>query len=84
MTAAYVLLNTSPGTLPQVANEILQIEGIRSIDAVAGPFDAIAFAEAGTNDEMANMVVAKVQKIMGVTKTLTCFVVDIKQKELAA
>lgn len=84
MTAAYVLLNTSPGTLPQVADEIMNVEGIRSIDAVAGPYDAIAFGEAGTNHEMANIVVAKIQKIPGVTKTLTCFVVDLKAKELAA
>lgn len=84
MTAAYILLNTSPGTLPQVAEQMLKVDGVRSIDAVAGPYDAIAFAEAGTNHDMANIVVAKVQNISGVTKTLTCFVVELKQKELAA
>ena len=41
------------------------------------PYDVIARAEADTVDELGRMVVSKVQMIDGITRTLTCPVVNI-------
>ena len=45
--------------------------------APGGPYDVIARAEADTVDALGRMVVSKVQMIDGITRTLTCPVVNI-------
>jgi hypothetical protein len=46
-------------------------------DDVTGPYDVICTAEAPTVDELGKMVVSKVQMIEGITRTLTCPVVNL-------
>ena len=48
-----------------------------SADDVTGPYDVIARAEAATVDELGKMVVSRVQMIDGITRTLTCPVVNL-------
>lgn len=78
MVAAYVLINTVPGALGEAAQLITAIPGVRSVDAVTGPFDAIAYAEAATPDELGRLVVSKIQKVSGIQKTLTCLIVALE------
>ena len=44
---------------------------------VTGPYDVIVRAEAETIDELGRLVVARVQSVDGITRTLTCPVVNI-------
>jgi DNA-binding Lrp family transcriptional regulator len=44
---------------------------------VTGPYDVIVRAEARNVDELGKLVVAKVQTLNGITRTLTCPVVHI-------
>jgi DNA-binding Lrp family transcriptional regulator len=44
---------------------------------VTGPYDVIVRAEAETVDELGRLVVARVQSVDGITRTLTCPVVNI-------
>ncbi|MBB5935966.1 DNA-binding Lrp family transcriptional regulator [Streptomyces zagrosensis] len=44
---------------------------------VTGPYDVIVRAQADTVDELGHMVVAKVQQVDGITRTLTCPVVHL-------
>jgi DNA-binding Lrp family transcriptional regulator len=77
MTTAYVLIKTEPGETGNVVKKILKIKGIISAYAIAGPFDIIALAEAEDFNAVGKMVVAKVQKITGVSQTITCQTVDL-------
>ena len=45
--------------------------------AVAGPYDVIVRAEARNLDEFGKLVVARVQAVDGITRTLTCPVVHL-------
>ncbi|MEZ5145427.1 MAG: Lrp/AsnC ligand binding domain-containing protein [Acidimicrobiales bacterium] len=74
---AYVLIQTEVGKAAQVADEIRSIDGIVSADDVTGPYDVIAVASAGTMDDLGKMVVSRVQMIDGITRTLTCPVVNL-------
>ncbi|KAA0234730.1 MAG: hypothetical protein JJLCMIEE_02001 [Acidimicrobiales bacterium] len=74
---AYVLIQTEVGKAAQVAQEIAGIDGVVSADDVTGPYDVIARAEAETVDALGKMVVSKVQMIEGITRTLTCPVVNL-------
>ena len=75
--AAYVLIQTEVGKAAAVASQIGALEGIVSADDVTGPYDVIATAEAPSVDDLGKMVVSKVQMIEGITRTLTCPVVNL-------
>jgi DNA-binding Lrp family transcriptional regulator len=74
---AYVLIQTEVGKAAQVATEIREIDGVTAADDVTGPYDVIAQAEAESVDDLGKMVVSRVQLIDGITRTLTCPVVNL-------
>ena len=77
MVEAYVLIQTEVGKAAQVAMAVDKIEGVTAAQAVTGPYDAIVHAEAGDVDSLGKLVVAKIQSIEGITRTLTCPVVKL-------
>ena len=74
---AYILIQTEVGKAAAVAREIATIKGVTTAEDVTGPYDVIVRAEARTVDELGKLVVAKVQAVPGITRTLTCPVVHL-------
>ncbi len=74
---AYILIQTEVGRAASVAAEIGAIDGVTLAEDVTGPYDVIVRAQATTVDELGRLVVAKVQGVAGITRTLTCPVVHI-------
>lgn len=74
---AYILIQTEVGQAAQVAAAIAEIHGVITAEDVTGPYDVIVRAEAATVDELGKLVVAKIQGLSGITRTLTCPVVHI-------
>jgi DNA-binding Lrp family transcriptional regulator len=74
---AYILIQTEVGKAADVAREIAEIEGVTMAEDVTGPYDVIVRAEARNVDELGKLVVARVQAVEGITRTLTCPVVHI-------
>jgi DNA-binding Lrp family transcriptional regulator len=74
---AYILIQTEVGTAAQVAKEIAAIRGVSQAEDVAGPYDVIVRAEARNVDDLGKLVVAKIQAVDGITRTLTCPVVHL-------
>jgi DNA-binding Lrp family transcriptional regulator len=74
---AYVLIQTEVGKAAQVANEVASLEGVVAAEDVTGPYDVIVRAEADSMDELGRLVVSRVQLIDGITRTLTCPVVNL-------
>ncbi|MGI9062928.1 MAG: Lrp/AsnC ligand binding domain-containing protein [Pseudonocardiaceae bacterium] len=77
MVQAYILIQTEVGKAAAVAAEIAQLAGVTSAEDVTGPYDVIVRAEAGSVDELGQLVVARVQGVEGITRTLTCPVVHL-------
>jgi DNA-binding Lrp family transcriptional regulator len=74
---AYILIQTDVGKAAEVAAEIAGVAGVTKAEDVTGPYDVIVRAEASNVDELGKLVVAKVQAVSGITRTLTCPVVHI-------
>jgi DNA-binding Lrp family transcriptional regulator len=72
MLSAYVVIQTEVGRAGQVAQAIRGINGVQRAEDVAGPDDVIARVQARGMDELGRLVVARVQAVDGVTRTLTC------------
>jgi DNA-binding Lrp family transcriptional regulator len=74
---AYILIQTEVGKAAAVAAEISDLPGVTSAEDVTGPYDVIVRAEADDVDELGQLVVARVQGVEGITRTLTCPVVHL-------
>ena len=78
MVQAYILVQTEVGKAGAVAQAIAELEsGITTAEDVTGPYDVIVRAEAPTVDELGKLVVARIQAVDGITRTLTCPVVHL-------
>ncbi|PRW62606.1 Lrp/AsnC ligand binding domain-containing protein [Actinopolyspora mortivallis] len=77
MVQAYILIQTEVGKAAEVAGEISGGTGIISAEDVTGPYDVIVRAEAENVDQLGKMVVANIQNVEGITRTLTCPVVHL-------
>ena len=75
--SGYVLIQTEVGKAAGVATRLREIAGVVVADDVTGPYDVIARVEADTIDELGRLVVSQVQSIQGLTRTLTCPVVNL-------
>lgn len=73
---AYVLIQTAVNAAA-VAGEIRSIDGVQSADDVSGPYDVIVRANAADMDSLGQLVVARIQTVEGVTRTLTCPIVEL-------
>jgi DNA-binding Lrp family transcriptional regulator len=74
---AYILIQTEVGKAGEVAHQIRGLDGVTEADDVTGPYDVVARAQADTMDDLGRMVLSKVQMIAGITRTLTCPVVNL-------
>ena len=77
MVKAYILIQTEVGKASVVAETIAAIPGVIQPEDVTGPYDVIVRAQADTVDELGRLVVAKIQRVDGITRTLTCPVVHL-------
>jgi DNA-binding Lrp family transcriptional regulator len=77
VVTAYILIQTEVGKAAQVAKEISEIKGVQQAEDVTGPYDVIVRAEARNVDDLGKLVVARVQAVDGITRTLTCPVVHL-------
>ncbi|MDH6129664.1 Lrp/AsnC ligand binding domain-containing protein [Kitasatospora sp. GP82] len=77
MVQAYILIQTEVGKATAVAQAISKLEGVLQAEDVTGPYDVIVRAEAGTVDDLGRLVVARIQQVEGITRTLTCPVVHL-------
>jgi DNA-binding Lrp family transcriptional regulator len=77
VVTAYILVQTEVGKAAQVAKDIAGINGVQQTEDVTGPYDVIVRVEARNLDELGRLVVARVQAVDGITRTLTCPVVHL-------
>lgn len=71
MTKAFVLIETAVGKDKEAANELRQLQGVKSVDKVTGPYDIVVVAEVETLDDIDELVTSKIQPIPGIDRTLT-------------
>ena len=68
----YILIQTEIGKASSVAKTISQIAGVTLAEGVTGPYDVIMRAESSSMEELGRSILAKVQAIPGIARTLTC------------
>lgn len=74
---AYILIQTEVGKAAVVAEQVRGIPGVEAADDVTGPYDVIVKAGSEDVDSLGKLVVARIQSVEGITRTLTCPVVHL-------
>lgn len=75
--SAYVLIQIEMGKAAEVASRIRAIDGVDSAEIATGPYDVIARTSAATMDDLGRMVVGQVEMVDGITRTLTCPIINL-------
>ena len=68
---AYVLINVDPAQTQEVMERLNQISGA-VVREVLGPYDAVVELEAGTAEDLTEIMRHRIRPINGVTNTITC------------
>jgi DNA-binding Lrp family transcriptional regulator len=77
-TKAYILIETAVGKTRDVVQAVRNIPGMRSVDAVTGPYDVIAVLEADDLNAIGHIVTERVHTVSGVLRTVTCLAVAVR------
>ncbi len=77
MVSAYILIQTEVGKAGHVTEQLRGIAGVSAVDPVTGPYDIVARAEADDLDLLAKSTVMPMQEIEGITRTLTCPILQL-------
>jgi DNA-binding Lrp family transcriptional regulator len=73
---AYILITAEAGRAKEAAVAINGLENVKSAHTTVGPYDIIAFVEVSDADALTNLILDKIQKIDGISRTLTCVAVS--------
>tara|TARA_Y100001936_G_scaffold248969_1_gene298073 strand:- start:2007 stop:2240 length:234 start_codon:yes stop_codon:yes gene_type:complete len=71
-TRAYILIETAVGKTNNVSLSLKDMEMMKSVDTVTGPWDIIAVAEVDDLPSIGELISEKLHAIDGIVKTVTC------------
>lgn len=76
MIQAYVLVQVDVTVGRTAGQDIASVPGVQLAHIVTGPYDVIVRVEADTMDGLGKLI-GEIQRIPGVTRTLTCPVIRV-------
>jgi len=71
MVTAIVLICAERGQVNQVAQALLEIEGVSEVYSVGGRYDLVAMLRVRDNEALAEAVTEHLQKVAGIRETET-------------
>jgi DNA-binding Lrp family transcriptional regulator len=71
MITAIVMITTESGRIPEVAQEIAELDGVSEVYSVAGDVDLIAVVRVREFEAIADVIAGRLSKVAGVIHTDT-------------
>lgn len=71
MITAIVSIVVEPSRIPEVAEQIVDIEGIEQVYSVTGDVDLIAIARVHAHEDLAGVIAGSLSRVDGVLDTTT-------------
>lgn len=68
---ALVLMEIERGKVDVVAQELLKLDGVSEVFSVAGQYDVVALLRTPTNEQIADLVTARIRDLPFILKTQT-------------
>ncbi|MEM0005864.1 MAG: Lrp/AsnC ligand binding domain-containing protein [Ignisphaera sp.] len=76
MPEALVLINTDVGAEEEVLNQVRSINGVKEAYIVYGVYDLYTRIEAGTIEDLKNIISTKIRRLPKVRSTITMVIVS--------
>lgn len=76
MVEAYILITSAIGKVREVSKKVGDLENVKTVRIVTGPFDLVTLVEAEDLSTLTNTVVGGIREIDGVVDTNTAIVVE--------
>jgi DNA-binding Lrp family transcriptional regulator len=73
---AFVLVEVAVGKTKDVGDALSRLKGVKSVNAVTGPYDIIAIVEGETLNEIGDLVTSRIHPIGGISRTVTCLAIS--------
>jgi DNA-binding Lrp family transcriptional regulator len=80
MVHAIVLIQCEIDTIPEAAQAIADIDGVRAVYSVAGEVDLVALINVANHDDLARVIPGGVAKVDGVERTETLIAFEVFSK----
>lgn len=71
MKAAFVLVRCELGRIEEVANGLMEIEGVSEVHSITGPWDLLVKLYAPDYEAFSDVIPGRVQKLAGIRETET-------------
>ncbi|MDE9366750.1 Lrp/AsnC ligand binding domain-containing protein [Luteipulveratus sp. YIM 133132] len=71
MISAIVLIKADVNRIPEVAQAIVEIEGVSEVYSVTGDVDLVAVAKVARHEDFADVIADRLNKVEGVRDTQT-------------
>lgn len=71
MVTAIVLLNTARGRVNDVAEELVDLDGVSEVHSVAGRYDLAVILRVATNEALADLVTDRIRQVQGIERSET-------------
>ncbi len=71
MKAAFVLVRCELGRIDEVANGLMEIEGVSEVHSITGPWDLLVKLYAPDYDAFSDVIPGRVQRLPGIRETET-------------
>ena len=78
MAMAYVLINTEPKNMEEVAATLEKLDSVVEIFPVYGVYDLVAKIQAETMEKLKDLVTWKIRSLSNVRSTITMLILDDK------
>ena len=76
MPIAYVLVNTEPEKMEEVAREMKKIKGVVEASMVYGVYDIVAKIQTETMDRLKEIVASQIRRMESVRSSATMIVIE--------
>jgi DNA-binding Lrp family transcriptional regulator len=71
MVTAIVMIKAETSRIPDLANQITEMEGVQEVFSVAGRADLVAIVKVAHNEDLADVISDKMRHLDGIVETET-------------
>jgi DNA-binding Lrp family transcriptional regulator len=71
MKSAFVLVKCELGRIEEVANLVMEIDGVSEVHSITGPFDLLVKLYAPSYEDFGDLIPDRLQKVRGIRETET-------------
>ncbi|HEX8004407.1 MAG TPA: Lrp/AsnC ligand binding domain-containing protein [Mycobacteriales bacterium] len=71
MINAVVLVNAAVDAIPEIAEQVSEIDGVTEVYSVAGDVDLVAMVRVRAHEDLADVIAGRLNKVPGILSTQT-------------